>query len=380
MKFFKSFNPPLGGRGAIFFLLIIFLTSCISENNKRSTEKLDVDSPETITLIFAGDVMHHMPQMNASHVLKTNSLDYTPVFQFVKPFVQSADLAFCNFETILGGKPYSGYPQFSAPDELLFALKDCGFDIMQIANNHILDRGSKGLERTIQMIKEQGMYSVGAYINRDHRDIEYPPIFNLKGVKIAVLNYTYGTNGLPTMRPNLVNEVDSVQIIKDIHYARQQKADLVLALMHWGWEYQLQSDKIQHVWADFLVSNGIDLIIGSHPHVVQEVEFKVNKDKFIPVYYSLGNFVSNQRERHRNGGIVAKIEINTERKEITTAKYIPFYVYKGNLNNLRQYYLIPTQNFIEKPSEFPIPKQDSLELIDFHKNVTDKLSNIKISQ
>ena len=323
--------------------------------------------------------MHHMPQMYASYVTKSNSLDYSPCFQFVKPYIQSADLAFCNFETVLAGKPYSGYPQFSAPDELLFALKDSGFDVLQIANNHIFDRGSKGLERTVQLIKEQGMYSVGAYINIDHRDNEYPPIFNLKGVKVAVLSYTYGTNGLPAKRPNLVNVVDSIQIIKDIHFSRQQKADLIIALMHWGWEYQLQSDKIQHAWADFLVSHGIDLIIGSHPHVVQEIDFKAFKNKSIPVLYSLGNFISNQRKTHQNGGIMAKIEISPEKKRISSVTYIPFYVYKGHLNKLRQHYLIPTQNYISNPMDFVLPKKDSLELVDFHAIIKGKLKNINIS-
>lgn len=363
----------------IFSLFILFLIACFSGCDKKNSQKSVTDTQKPITLIFAGDVMHHTPQMHASYVSETNSFDYTPCFQFVKPYVQSADFAFCNLETNLGGKPYTGYPLFSAPDELLFALKDCGFDGLQIANNHIFDRGSKGLERTIQRIKEHGMYSIGAYIDKNQRDTEYPPIFNLKGVKTAVLNYTYGTNGLPVKYPNIVNIIDSIQIIKDIYFARQQKADLIIALMHWGWEYRLKSDKIQRDWADFLVSNGVDLIIGSHPHVVQEVDFKPNKKKTVPVYYSLGNFISNQREKHRNGGILAKIEINSETKEISTVSYIPFYVYKGHLNNLRQFYIIPTQKFIDNPSEFFIPKKDSLELIDFHNTIKNKLNNIEIA-
>lgn len=362
----------------ILFLFILFLVSCIS-GNKKNAQESNADTEKPVTLIFAGDVMHHLPQMYASYVSKTNSLNYTPCFQFIKPYVQSADFAFCNFETNLGGKPYTGYPQFSAPDELLFALKDCGFDVMQIANNHILDRGRKGLECTIQKTKEHGMYSVGAYIDENQRNTEYPPIFNLKGVKIAILNYTYGTNGLPIKYPNLVNTTDSIQIIKDIYFASQQKVDLIIALMHWGWEYQLKSDKIQHNWANFLVSNGVDLIIGSHPHVVQEVDFKPYNEKSVPIFYSLGNFISNQRERYRNGGILAKIEISLETKEISTVSYIPFYVYKGYLNNLRQYYLIPTQKFIDNPSNFSIPKNDSLELIDFHNTIKKKLYNIEIA-
>lgn len=325
-----------------------------------------------------GDVMHHMPQMYASYSPKTESLEYTPVFQFIKPYIQSSDLSFCNFETVLAGKPFSGYPRFSAPDELLFALKDCGFNVVQLANNHILDRGSKGLERTIQLIKEQGMFSVGAYVDNDHRNSEYPPIFDVKGVKIAILNYTYGTNGLPTERTNIVNHIDSVQIIKDIQLSRKRKADLVIALMHWGWEYQLQSDKIQHKWADFLVKNSVDLIIGSHPHIVQEVDFKAGQNKIIPVFYSLGNFISNQREKHRNGGIIAKIEIDTERKMISTVSYIPFYIYKGNLNGLFQYYAIPTKDYLKTPFNFPIPKIDSLKLVEFHQSTIAKLSNISI--
>ncbi len=379
MKIIDKFYALFLGRGkAIGFLLILFLTSCISDS-KKTSRKLEDDPPEPIMLIFAGDAMHHMPQLYASYVAETNSFDYTPVFQYIKPFVQSADLAFCNLETPLGW-PYSGYPEFSAPDEFLFALKDCGFDVMQIANNHILDRGSKGLERTIQIIKEQEMYSIGAYINNEHRDNEYPLFFDIKGVKIALLNYTYGTNGLSARRPNIVNRLDSTQIIKDISVAKEHKADLLIALMHWGWEYQLKSDKIQHKWANFLISNGIDLIIGSHPHVVQEVDLNADSGKFVPIFYSLGNFVSNQRERHRNGGILAKIEINPKVKNISTVSYLPFYVYKGYLNDLRQYYLIPTQDFIKSPSKYPIPKKDSLDLMDFHKNVSDRLFNIQMTR
>lgn len=365
-------------RKFIPLILIIFLTSCIPATKKENVQKSEDKPSESITLIFAGDAMHHMPQMYVSYVTENNSLDYTPVFQYIKPFVQSADLAFCNFETILAGKPYSGYPQFSAPDEFLYALKDCGFDVMQIANNHILDRGSKGLERTIQLIKEQELYSIGAYVNKDQRDNEYPLFFEIKGVKIAFLNYTYGTNGLSTKRPNIVNQIDSIQIIKDIAAAKEQNPDLLIALMHWGWEYQLKSDKNQHYWADLLISNGVDLIIGSHPHVVQDVEFKVDSGKFVPIFYSLGNFISNQRERHRNGGVLVKVEINSKVKNISTISYLPFYVYKGYLNNLRQYYIIPTQDFIKSPSSFPIPKKDSLELMDFHKNVSNRLYNVQI--
>ena len=359
-------------------LLFVFLYACISNEKQENTQKSEPENTPKITLIFAGDVMHHMPQMNAAYVPKTNSLDYTPCFQFIKPYIEKADLAFCNFETSLGGKPYSGYPKFSAPDELLFALKETGFDVMQIANNHVLDQGSKGLERAIQLMKDEGLLHIGAYINKDQRDTHHPLYVTIKDVKMAFLNYTYSTNGLITQKPNLVNLMDSIQIIHDISVAKENNSDLIIALMHWGWEYQQHSDTIQQKWADFLARKGVDLIVGSHPHVVQEVDFKEVNNKEVPVFYSLGNFISNQREKQRNGGILAKIEINAEKKYITTVSYIPFYVYKGYLDNLRQYFLIPTEDYLDTSLALDLPPRENFELADFHQVTTQRLSNVSI--
>ena len=347
---------------------------------KENIQKSEVVLNEPITLIFAGDVMHHMPQMNAAYVPETNSLDYTPCFQFVKPVIQKADLAFCNLETSLGGKPFSGYPKFSSPDELLFALKDTGFDVIQIANNHVIDQGSKGLERVIQLIQDEGLHHTGAYINQDQRDTQYPFIIKVKGVKIAVLNYTYSTNGLIVRKPNIVNTIDTVQILQDILSARNSKADIIIMLAHWGNEYHLKSNDIQHDIADFCIENGVDLIVGTHPHVVQNVSFLENreKSKIVPVFYSLGNFISNQREKNTNGGILAGVIIDSANKHITSVSYIPLFVYKGYMNLKSQYYLIPTSDFVNNPSKYPIPKADSLSAVGFHNDIVARLKNVMI--
>ena len=364
----------------VIFFLIIFLSSCTTNTQKESIQKSETVLAETITLIFAGDIMHHMPQMNAAYVPETNSLDYTPCFQFVKPAIEKADLAFCNLETSLGGKPYAGYPRFSSPDELLFALKDIGFDVIQMANNHVIDQGSRGLERTIQLIQNEGLHPIGAYIDKDQRDTQYPLIFKVKGVKIAVLNCTYGTNGLIIKKPTIVNLMDSVLILQDIQRAKELSADIIILLPHWGYEYHLKSSDIQHNYADFFIENGVDLIVGTHPHVVQDVAFKASKkkDKIVPVFYSLGNFISNQQQKYKNGGILARILIDTEKKHISSVSYIPTYVYKGYLNKKRQYYLIPTNDFINTPSKYPIPKPDSLSIIDFHNDLSVRLKNVMV--
>ncbi len=366
----------------VFLFVIVFFSSCTLHTRKEIQPESGAGSQPPLTLVFAGDVMHHLPQMYASYVPETNSLDYTPCFKFIRPLVQKADLAFCNLETSLGGKPFSGYPRFSSPDELLFALKDAGFDVVQIANNHVFDRKRKGLERTIQLIHDQGLYHTGAFISKDQRDTLYPLIITLKGVKIAVLNFTYGTNGLNVEEPSVVNKLDTIQILADIRKCERLSADIIIMLAHWGDEYYLKSNEIQRKTADFCIKNGVDFIAGTHPHVVQEVSFYENKEKnkLVPVFYSLGNLISNQTDINRNGGILANVRIDTQSKSITSVSITPVFVYKGYLNQKRQYYLIPTVDFVKEPVNYQLPQNDSLSLITFHQNIQARLKNVKIEK
>ena len=360
--------------------LIIFLWSCTPNTPRENIKKPEPVQSEPVTLIFAGDVMHHMPQMYAAYVPETNLLDYTPCFQYIKTTVQKADLAFCNLETSLGGKPFSGYPRFSAPDELLYALKETGFDVIQMANNHVLDRGSRGLERAIELIRNEGMHHVGAYVNQDQHDTHYPLMIDIKGIKIAVLNVTYGTNGLIVKKPNVVNVFDSLQVLSDIRKARELSADIIIMLAHWGYEYHLYSNADQDEIAGFCVGHGVDLIIGSHPHVVQNVRFIENKEKgrLVPVFYSLGNFISNQTDIYRNGGLLAHIKINKDKKYISAVSITPLYVFKGSVNHKRQYYLIPSNDFLKNTANYPIPSADSVSVVQFHNDIKRRLKNVMI--
>ena len=174
--------------------------------------------PSNASLYFAGDAMQHIAQIESAHQAD-GSYSYSNCFTLVKEQISEANLAICNLEVTLGGKPYRGYPQFSAPDEFAIALKDAGFDIMLTANNHCLDRGSKGLIRTLDILDSLGIAHVGTYRNQEERDSLYPYITTTNGIRCAILNYTYGTNGITVNPPCIVNYIDTTQILKDINKA-----------------------------------------------------------------------------------------------------------------------------------------------------------------
>ena len=264
---------------------------------------------ERITLLFVGDLMQHDAQIKAA---KTPSgYDYTDCFKHVKEEISRADIAVANLEVTLGGKPYRGYPSFSAPDEFLYAVKDAGFDVLLTGNNHCLDRGSRGLERTILMLDSLNLAYAGTYINEEERRERYPLLVEKNGFRIVFLNYTYGTNGLEPVSPRIVNYIDKEMMKEDIAVARRMRPDAIIACMHWGIEYRLLPEKVQKDLADWLLSQGVDHVIGSHPHVLQPMEVK--KDVHTPakhlVVYSLGNFISNMSKEDTDGGAMVRMEL-----------------------------------------------------------------------
>lgn len=335
----------------------------------------------TVSLVFAGDIMGHSPQYKAAYNAKTNTFNYDICFQGVKEYIETADLAIANLEVPVAGMPYSGYPNFSSPDALLDGLKNAGYDILLTANNHVLDRGKSGHERTLRQIKQRNMRHVGSYIDKIQRDSTYPLIMESKGVKIAFLNYTYGTNGHVVSKPNIVNYIDTLLIISDLQKADSLGADIKVMTVHWGNEYELNANEWQQKMARFFVDRGVDLIIGSHPHVVQNAETWYRADSVpIPVYYSLGNSISNQRNLHTDGGIMVKVSIDSATKKILNSSYLPVYVHKGHLHGKYQYHLIPTTGFTENPTHFPITKADSTSLRVFDYETRKRLNNMNVPE
>ena len=219
----------------------------------------------------------------------------------------------------------SGYPAFSAPDAFAVALHKAGFDFFLLANNHCLDRGGKGLTRTLHVLDSLGIRNTGIFRDADERLRSYPLLLRKNGFRIMVLNYTYDTNGIRVNAPRIINYIDTVQIKADIQEAKLFNPDFIIANMHWGLEYQSLPSREQRKLTDWLIKEGVDLIIGSHPHVVQPME--VRRDEMgVPVnlvVYSLGNFISNMSEENTNGGAMVKVKLgrNGLKRSILSAKY-----------------------------------------------------------
>ncbi|MBP9626718.1 MAG: CapA family protein [Synergistaceae bacterium] len=273
-------------------------------------------------LFFVGDIMAHRPQVNAARYFGGVSYDFTPQFKEILPLLSGADLLVGNLETVLGGAKtdadYTGYPLFNTPDSLLDALKNAGFDVLLLANNHANDKKPQGLLRTLEEIKKRGFLWAGVDDPQEGRS-PVPLLMEVQGIQMALLNYTYGSNtALPSkgaqLRPSLMDEA---QILKDIAAARDKSADIVVVCLHWGNEYALKSSDAQRVLASKLQEAGADIIIGSHPHVVQPIEMAVSSADGRPqlVAWSLGNFVSNQRPIPRERTMLLSVEITKKEGE-----------------------------------------------------------------
>ena len=300
-----------------------------------------------LKLVFVGDVMGHDTQIESAFDPVTNTYNYDTCFYFIKKYIQRADIAVANLEVTLAGPPFKGYPQFSSPDEIADALKKAGFNVLLTANNHSMDRSSNGLERTIRVLDEKDIIRTGTFLNQDQRNKEYPLIIEKNNIRIAILNYTYGTNGIPVIHPNIVNLIDTVQIASDLKKASGAEPDFIFVTVHWGSEYELQENAEQKKLAGFIFKHGADAIIGSHPHVVQPIrEFSLPEknpsDGINLVAYSLGNFISNQRKAHTDGGLLLEIILEkVEKTRIKAYSSIPVWVYRPEYLNKYKFILLP---------------------------------------
>jgi poly-gamma-glutamate synthesis protein (capsule biosynthesis protein) len=264
--------------------------------------------------------------------------DYNSCFSYVEPYIAAADIAIGNLEVTLAGPPYKGYPQFSSPDALAVALKNAGFDILVQANNHAVDRGKAGLERTLNVLDSMGLIRSGVFRDNRERSERYPLIVEKNGIRLALLNYSYSTNGIRVTPPNIVNSIDTATIRQDLLKAATAEPDFIIALMHWGSEYQLTENIGQQELARFLFRNGTDAIIGSHPHVVQPIREMNGK----LVVYSLGNMISNQRKRYTDGGILFGMTLEkSSSTRVVDYHYLPVWVHKPLTDRGADFRLVP---------------------------------------
>jgi poly-gamma-glutamate capsule biosynthesis protein CapA/YwtB (metallophosphatase superfamily) len=328
----------------------MFISALILLNNYIHPKTLHAQT-DTLRLAFAGDIMGHTPQIKSAEVAP-GRYDYDPCFQYVRPYLEAADLAIGNLELTLPGKgPYTGYPMFRSPDALADALKTAGFDVLMTANNHSNDARGPGVTKTIETLKAKGFIQSGTFKSQRERDTFYPLMVYKNNFKIAFLNYTYGTNGVPTEAPTIVNMLDTVQMAKDFAEARARKPHCIIAFVHWGLEYQLTENAEQRRLARFMIREGADLIVGMHPHVVQPIKTERvtmpdGAVKEVVVAYSLGNFISNQQQLNTDIGLIFEVDLlhhkGIPQTEVGAYGYRPIwrYIHK-KANGKTTYYALP---------------------------------------
>lgn len=332
-------------RYAALLAISLLSLSCLTKGKEATPQEItpnDSVVPSRITLLFAGDLMQHQAQIDAART--TTDYDYSDCFALVRDEISRADIAVANLEVTLGGKPYRGYPAFSAPDEYLYALRDAGFNLLLTANNHCLDRGRKGLERTISLLDSLNIPSTGSYINSEEREKRYPLLVEKNNFRLVFLNYTYGSNGLTPQAPNVVNYIDKDIISADIARSKTMQPDAIIACMHWGNEYVSLPNKEQKALTDWLLAEGVTHIIGSHPHVVQPMEVRtdsISREKNL-VVYSLGNFISNMSQEKTDGGLIVRMELTKDSTtRLSHCDYSLVWTSRPELSGRKNYRLIP---------------------------------------
>ena len=339
-----------------------------------------VDTLTEVRITAVGDVMMHKPQINSAQK-EGNQFDFSHTFEHFKPMIQTDGIHIANLETTFGGEPYTGFPMFSAPETLAYFLKQTGFTHIITANNHSADKGKKGIVGTINGLQKYGLEQIGTYSDAADKQNRYPFLFRKNKINFAILNYTYGTNGVNVPNPTIVNLIDTTEIKKDLDTARSRGAEFIIMTFHWGHEKNNHYHRSQKEVADFCVRNGVDLIIGSHPHFIQEIETAQSqwngKQKTCWIVYSLGNFISNQRWRYADGGLFwdCTIQKNHQTNEIQFLKtgFAPVWVYK-QLNPIK-YFLVPVAAHEKSPlyslnakdaDDFRIFATDTRKLIQGH--------------
>ncbi len=329
------------------FLFVFFYSFII---NAQYRDPSSNDSVSVVSLSFVGDIMCHSTQFKYARV-KEDSFDFKPSYKFIRPIFKSFDFNFGNLETVFAGNKikYTGYPLFNTPDDFLEGLKYAGFDYLFTANNHAYDRFEKGVRRTIKVVKYNYMEPIGTNLSKHEKRFS---IVKKNNISIAILAFSYGINGfdMPEGKDYLVNLIDKDEIASQIKEAKKEDPDVVLVYFHFGNEYQKEPSAYQRDIVNFTVSQGVDIIIASHPHVMQPVEFFETEGGKLDsgfVAYSLGNFVSNQRWRYSDASVIIGSEIeknrSTNKVKLKNVSFLPLWVYKGEYEGKPQYIILPSE-------------------------------------
>ncbi len=343
---------------------------------------------ETVTasLAVTGDIMVHSYQYEEAYDRSTGKYDFMHNFTDVKKYFDAADYAIGNFETVLAGEDVgiSDYPCFNTPDSFLDSLEYSGIDFVTTANNHCMDKGTDGLLRTIDKLDEYGFDHTGTYKDEESRNEVF--VKDINGITFAFLSYTYGTNGIPVKNPWNVNILDEELIKSDIEKAKELNPDFIVVLPHMGVEYEIYPREEFKEWADFMFNCGADIILASHPHVLQPMEVReITKDDGSTrngfIIYSLGNFISSQTTPPRNAGIIVNLDFEKkgiEKAELTKVSFIPVWTQFRNAQNINHFMVRSVYEMLTLPQNEmynTLRQKDIARLKDIHKETTSMYLN-----
>ena len=332
-------------------LFLLFLGTFFLSGSSQALAQAD-----TVTISFLGDIMQHDNQRHAA-LKEDGSFDYSDYFRYIADDLKASDVAVANLETPVGAEPFKGYPAFSAPAQLALEAAASGIDLLLLANNHICDRGARGIDSTISICERNGIYYTGASRGYTRESLQ-PFVFDCKGIRIGIVNMTYGTNGIPTPKGYQVARMDSNAVKSAIMQAELALCDIIIAAPHWGNEYQTFPSYEQKKWEKFLFRNGVDIIAGGHPHVPQPTyEKPMDKAPFKQVTaYSMGNYISNMTAEFTRVGLMLQIQIikhryRLEQVEIGEVKVIPLWCTRPG-EVCENFSVVPMVPFLERPDAF----------------------------
>lgn len=343
----------------IFLLIVIailyFIISGIiklfsNRNNSITATSIEPQQDITINMAVIGDIMCHTTNFYDAYDASNDTYDFSKVFVDIQDYIKNADIAIGNLETTFAGKDigYTGYPTFNTPEQLAQNIADIGIDVVSTANNHSLDKRYDGLVHTLDELDKVGISHTGTSRSNDEQNTILTK--NINGITIAFLSFTYGTNGIPipSDKTYCVNLIDETLILDQISKAKSLNPDVICVSMHWGDEYKLVQNSTQESLAKLLFSNGVDIILGSHPHVLQPMEKRTilledgsTKEGFL--IYSLGNFMSGQVVENTRNSIILQLQITKHADNtisIDSYDYVPIYMLDNGAGSTDRYKIL----------------------------------------
>ncbi|MBQ1258279.1 MAG: CapA family protein [Clostridia bacterium] len=331
-------------------------------------------SLKSATIRFAGDFVIHEPIFKSAERLarsgnSAHDYDFAPMLDPIRAAMRNADFTVTNIDGCLGKKDlekyrYSGYPAFVTPHHILYALKDASVDMLTLANNHMLDIWYSGLMNTIDNAESFGFHYIGASRTQEERNT--PVILEVNGIRIGFLNYTKDLNSMDRQASLdkramqfAVHAIKNSDCMADAKRLKEAGADVIVCYMHWGTEYEPEPDQNQKAYAEKLVEAGVDVIVGGHPHVVQRAEWLRGVNQFGETQetlclYSLGNFLSFQRSRYRDGGIIFEFTVREQADgsfRIVEPGYLPTWVWVTGAREKYDFKVLNIADFIENRPE-----------------------------